>query len=326
MCSASMAVPLRIMRTEPGHLPEAPPWAREEGDRPLPTPSEALPSLLPAAAVSASAPPPPSGFDAVLEAVIELLGSSSLAASFLPVCRQWFNEAVCHPGSFREPVEAWRAGACRQLDEQLVRMREPPAGDEDIELRVGLEHAEEELRLTEISGGVTVILLRYTRRLSGLLHWLTADMVDQVGDSACASLRRRYLRHEALEFRRRVGLLALAMVELRGRLPDPEMPVRWAEWFEEAGEVAGLPRSHCARYRSQREQVAAVWANNQRTFLSTDEHVDALEKSLGELDDLVENLDGHAENCDEARRKFGWTALGCLREQPQEAPLREGPP
>mmetsp|Transcript_104322 Transcript_104322/g.184773 ORF Transcript_104322/g.184773 Transcript_104322/m.184773 type:complete len:107 (-) Transcript_104322:82-402(-) len=66
------------------------------------------------------------------------------------------------------------------------------------------------------------------------------------------------------------------------------MPIRWAQWFEEAGEVAGLPRDHCARYRSQREQVAAVWANNRRTFLSTDEHVEALVQSLVEADELAQ--------------------------------------
>merc|ERR1740129_1195518 len=67
--------------------------------------------------------------------------------------------------------------------------------------------------------------------------------------------------------------------------------MRWAQWFEEAGELIGVPEAHCMRYRSQREQVAAVWANNRRTFLSTDEHVDALVQSLDELDGLVAGAD-----------------------------------
>merc|ERR1740129_1282776 len=67
--------------------------------------------------------------------------------------------------------------------------------------------------------------------------------------------------------------------------------MRWAQWFEETGEIAGVPEEHCMRYRSQREQVAAVWANNRRTFLSTDEHVDALVHSLDALEGLVEGSD-----------------------------------
>jgi len=105
----------------------------------------------------------------VMEVVIELLGGMALAESFLPVCRWWFNEAICHPGSFRVPVEAWRIGACKELDEQFCRMREPPAIADFEDLRLGLEHAEEELRLTELSAsfpsGVTVVLLRFARRL-----------------------------------------------------------------------------------------------------------------------------------------------------------------
>uniref|UniRef100_A0A7S1M3I6 Uncharacterized protein n=1 Tax=Alexandrium catenella TaxID=2925 RepID=A0A7S1M3I6_ALECA len=237
----------------------------------------------------------------VMEVVIELLGGMALADSFLPVCRWWFNEAVCHPGSFRIPVEVWRIGACQQLDEQICRMREPPAITDFEDLRVGLEHAEEEMRLTELSAsfpsGVTVVLLRFARRLSGLLRWINAapfngQSADEGNsDSESTLLRRRYLRSEAEEFRRRVALLADATRELRKRLPDPELPIRWAQWFEEAGEIAGFPEGHCMRYRSQREQVAAVWANNRRTFLSTDEHVDALVESLCVLDDLTEISD-----------------------------------
>mmetsp|Transcript_56128 Transcript_56128/g.130686 ORF Transcript_56128/g.130686 Transcript_56128/m.130686 type:complete len:294 (-) Transcript_56128:21-902(-) len=235
----------------------------------------------------------------VIEPVIELLGGVALADSFLPVCRFWFNAAICHPGSFRVPVEAWRLGACKQLDEQFCRMREPPAITEFEDLRVGLEHAEEELRLTELSAsfpsGVTVVLLRFAKQLSGLLRWINVSpphtAVASTRLSPEALLRRRYLRREAKEFRRRVTLLADATRELQTRLPDPELPMRWAQWFEEAGEIAGFPEGHCMRYRSQREQVAAVWANNRRTFLVTDEHVDALVQCLGALDDLVESDD-----------------------------------
>mmetsp|Transcript_65620 Transcript_65620/g.211739 ORF Transcript_65620/g.211739 Transcript_65620/m.211739 type:complete len:335 (+) Transcript_65620:92-1096(+) len=269
-----------------------------------------------AAAAVCAEPLAERAFRAVLELVIELLGGLALADSFLAVCRWWFSAAVCHPGSFRAPVEAWRLGACRQLDEQLARMREPPGESELEDLRVGLEHAEEELRLTELSAsfpsGVTVVLLRFARRLSGLLRWVNAGPPGRLPGAppGCAQ-RRRYLRQEAREFRRRVSLLSGAVRELRARLPDPELPIRWAQWFEEAGELAGFPEGHCMRYRSQREQVAAVWANNRRTFLSTDEHVDALAQSLGELDDLVGSSEDEAGRDDEAPACCGGLPGAC---------------
>jgi len=225
--------------------------------------------------------------------IVEFLGGTSLSSSFLSVCRWWFNAAVCHPGAFRIPVEAWRVSACRELDAQLSRMREPPSGDEAEDLRIGLEHAEEELRLTELSAsfpsGVTVVLLRFAQRLSGLLHWINIGpcSAQARAQDGASTMKRAYVQREAEEFKRRVALLSGAVGELRKRLPDPELPIRWAKWFEEVGEIAGFPADHCARYRSQREQVAAVWANNRRTFLSTDEHVDALLQSLRELDECL---------------------------------------
>jgi len=240
----------------------------------------------------------------VLESVIVALGSKALFGSFLPVCRQWFSSAVCHPCSFREPAEAWCAQACLRLDEQLEKMHEPPEDWRTGDLRIGLVHAEEELGLTELAAsfpsGITVAILRYARKLGGLLHWVNMAAPVQASLQGCANfttakatreaqLRQACLKDEVLEFRRRVVLLVDAMSDLRIRLPDPDMPMRWAMWFEEVGEVAGLPLKHRAGYRTQREQVAAVWANNRRTFLCTDEHVDLLLQSLGELDMLAED-------------------------------------
>jgi len=237
--------------------------------------------------------------DPVMDLIVEHLGTYELERSFLPVCRGWFHAAICHPNSCRLPMENWHVGACRQLDEQLSRMREPPEFDELQDLRTALEHAEEELRLTELAAsfpaGVTVVLLRHARRLSGLLHWLHMSSSPEAyepslaldGSFAPTAPRQGFLRGEADEFRRRVMLLSRIVLELHSRMPNPELPVRWAEWFEEQGAIAGLPQSHSARYRSQREQVAAVWANNRRTFLSTDEHIEALVQCLGELEEMV---------------------------------------
>lgn len=222
--------------------------------------------------------------DIVMDHIIHLLGGRVVASCFLPVCRRWFHTVVCHPISFRSPVQAWHLQACRCLDEQLARIREPPEEGELEDLRVGLAHADEELKLTELSAsfpaGVTVMLLRYARRLSWLLQWINAARMTCEPN---ALERQRFVQGERLEFRRRVVLLTTAVNALRGRLPDPELPMRWARWFEQQGELTGLPKAHCSRYQSQREQVAEVWANNKRTFLSTEEHVVALEESLEEL-------------------------------------------
>jgi len=241
---------------------------------------------------------------AVVDGVLDCLGAATSAGSssdvgpFLAVCRWWFSVAVCRPSAFRAPVSDWHADACRQLDEQFARMGEPPWDHESEDLHLvlqgGLEHAEQELRLTELSAsfpaGTTVVLLRFARRLGGLLRWVAAVPRQPTALHGCP-LRRRYLQKEAEEFQRRVALLADASRELRGRLPDPELPLRWAQWFEETGAAVGFPEVHLQRFRSQREQVAAVWANNRRTFLSADEHVEALLSSLGELDDLLGTSD-----------------------------------
>lgn len=241
---------------------------------------------------------------AVVDGVLDCLGAAASAGSssdvgpFLAVCRWWFSVAVCRPGAFRAPVRDWHADACRKLDEQFARMGEPPweIGSEDLHLVLqgGLEHAEQELRLTELSAsfpsGITVVLLRFARRLGGLLRWVHYGL--SIPAVHGCPLRRRYLQQEAEEFKRRAVLLSDASRELRGRLPDPEMPLRWAEWFEETGAAVGFPEVHLQRFRSQREQVAAVWANNRRTFLSADEHVEALLScSLDELDDLLDTSD-----------------------------------
>merc|ERR1740121_620791 len=169
-------------------------------------------------------------------------------------------------------------------------MQEPPSefGAEDLQL--GLEHAEDELRLTELSAsfprGVTLVLLRHTKSLGLLFRWITAQPTD-AQEAPPDTARAQCLAQEAREFCGRVALLRDAVAHLRGRLPDPELPIRWAHWFEDVGEAVGLPRAHCQRFRSQREQVALVWANNRRTLLSADEHVEALALSLGDVDELV---------------------------------------
>lgn len=94
--------------------------------------------------------------------------------------------------------------------------------------------------------------------------------------AAAASDRARYRAREAEEFQRRLAILADVVLEISPRLPDPGLPARWADWFEDHGEQAGLHKSHCLRYMEQREQVARVWAQNQITLQKTAEYVEAL--------------------------------------------------
>lgn len=269
---------------------------------------------------SALLPSPLSDIPAgVLEAIMDFLVDGAQDDSTLSpdqqlqrVCRRWFSTAICRPGTYRTLVEAWHAHAIDQLDMQLARLTEPPSapfGDEpppgDVNepwagwpvgnVAVGLKHAEEELRLTELSvssdAGATVKLLLFARRLNGLLRWTIAN---GAGLALGRPDRQRFLRQEAHELRQRAALLLKVARDLRHRLPDPDLPMRWARWFEEAGAFVGLPRDHCARYRLQREKVAAFWASNRRLFIGTDENVEALVQSLDDLGEVAFDSDGDA--------------------------------
>eukprot|EP00746_Dinoflagellata_sp_MGD_P037738 gnl/MRDRNA2_/MRDRNA2_190673_c0_seq1.p1 gnl/MRDRNA2_/MRDRNA2_190673_c0~~gnl/MRDRNA2_/MRDRNA2_190673_c0_seq1.p1 ORF type:complete len:287 (+),score=46.79 gnl/MRDRNA2_/MRDRNA2_190673_c0_seq1:91-951(+) len=227
--------------------------------------------------------------DGVVEAIIEFLPNSALAASLIPLCRRCFCVGICHPVAFRGPVQAWRISATQVLDEQLGRLKDPPVEEEASDLRVGLEHADEELKLTEMSAsfpsGTTIVLLKHARKVSGMLSWLsmTSTWSSTSNAQQYALPRQQFFDREVAEIRLRVNLLASTAKELSGRLPDPELPLRWAEWLETTGELVGLPTEHCSRYKQQRNQVAQVWANNRRTFLSTSEHIEAIAETLDEL-------------------------------------------
>mmetsp|Transcript_154945 Transcript_154945/g.289043 ORF Transcript_154945/g.289043 Transcript_154945/m.289043 type:complete len:275 (-) Transcript_154945:36-860(-) len=237
--------------------------------------------------------------DTVVEVVTALHGDLTPRSPFSATCRRWYSAAVCRPNAFRIPVQAWCARACAELDAQLLRLHAPPVHEVAEDLQIGLDHADEELRITDLSAsfpsGVTVMLLNFTQQLGNLLTWLQleaahrATAVSSVPASSSATAavpatdvkaRRLLFRLEALEFRRRVALLSAAAQELQCRLPDPELPLRWAAWLDKAGETAGLPEGHRMRYRQQREQTATVWANNRRAFMSTVDHVNALMASL----------------------------------------------
>lgn len=253
---------------------------------------------------------------------------------YLAVSRQWLSLAVCHPASFRRPLEEWCAFACSRLDEQLSRLEDPP---EDLPMdahegfSMSLAHAEEELRVTELSAsfpsGVTVLLVRYLRQLITLLNWVRVttcverktiqhSRFDSSGEAllgsvvpdatslpshATSSLLEInnlcddedpsgscpcHRECEVVELRRRIALLLQAGHSFECRLPDPELPMRWAAWSDGMVRASNsaVQGEYSARYRKQREQTAAVWANNRRTLLCTIEHIDALAASLHNLE------------------------------------------
>jgi len=86
-------------------------------------------------------------------------------------------------------------------------LREPPEDADFEDFIVGLEHAEEELRVTQLSAaypsGVTVVLLGYARRLSGFLHFISKSRMhanmDVVGTPGCVGVRRKCLQREVEE-------------------------------------------------------------------------------------------------------------------------------
>lgn len=208
------------------------------------------------------------------------------------MCRRWFSAAVCNPAAFRRPVEEWCQRACTDLDAQLLRLEEPPADEVVEHLLVGLQHADEELKITDQTAsfpdGVTVMLLKYARQLSTFLCWLHLERSAGDGGAHEADVQYCFFKLEAAELRRRIALLLAVGRQLQQRLPDPDMPVRWAKWLEGAENSVGLPDEHRARFRQQREQTSQVWSNNQRALRSTVEHIRSLATSLGELEALCE--------------------------------------
>lgn len=211
--------------------------------------------------------------DTTLEPLFAFIGGVNVVDIFLAVNRQWFNAGACHPSAFREPTEQWRSATCRQLEEQLVKhMHDPPPSDQAASLHVAVDHAEDELRLTQVSAAflrnVTAEFLEHARRLSAMLKWIHIVLPHEPKRGMSTPARQQYVWQEADEFHSRAVQLCGAVEDLLVRLPDPALPVLWAEWFDEMGQVYGLPEEHRARYRSQREQVAVLWANNRQTFAS----------------------------------------------------------
>lgn len=221
--------------------------------------------------------------DVVVGSIVELLGGPASMASFLVGCRRWLSAAVCDPHTFRFPIEAWGARLCAQLDARLLRLEEPPEDVIAQDLQIGLEHADEELLITDIAAssptGMTATLLSYAQQLSNLLTWLLLSRRQPlVGEKSV------FFHLELTELRQRTILFLDVAMQFHSRLPDPGLPLRWASWLERAGDTALLPEQHSLRWRQQREQTSSVWANNRRAFLSTVDHVAVLASSLDDLE------------------------------------------
>lgn len=237
--------------------------------------------------------------DVALEPIFELIGGANASDAFLAVNRQWFNAGACHAAAFRTPVQQWRNDMCQQLEEQLIKHMHEPPNDKFASLNVAVDYAENELHLTHVSAvflkKVTVEFFHHVRRLSSMLKWIHTVLPQEVMAGMTTPARYRYVCQEKDEFHARAAQLCSVVRDLLVRLPDPALPVRWAEWFEEMGRICVLPEEHCARYRSQREQVAVLWANNRQTFINAYVQLEPLVSAFGMLQD--ESIDAWESRC-----------------------------
>eukprot|EP00747_Dinoflagellata_sp_TGD_P219084 gnl/TRDRNA2_/TRDRNA2_91250_c0_seq1.p1 gnl/TRDRNA2_/TRDRNA2_91250_c0~~gnl/TRDRNA2_/TRDRNA2_91250_c0_seq1.p1 ORF type:complete len:314 (+),score=61.81 gnl/TRDRNA2_/TRDRNA2_91250_c0_seq1:1-942(+) len=264
--------------------------------------------------------------DEVLARVVELLGCAAAAASFLPVCHRWLCLTVCHPAAFREPLRAWQAAVCTALDHQLRLLQQPPppsptavaAQDSTLSsFDVVLAEMGHERRLTELFSSLTNDLVLHTKRLVSLRNLLARfdggltllaggnrevpletgiAMSSSAGAGMCPGCPRAMLAQEFAELRLCVTLLSMAATDLCRRLPDPEVPLRWASqlWYAaEAGQVDNgwEPERLCRHHAG----IAAVWNDYRRMFLQTARHIEVLADSLGACNSSAATPQAHDE-------------------------------
>jgi len=244
----------------------------------------------------------------VLDSTFEFVAGTNATNAFLAVNRQWFNAAICHACAFRTSVGVWRNYTCQLLEKELVEpVEEPPFGNQAGSIRVAIEHAEKELNLTKISARllkqVTTEFLQHAGRLRSMLKWIHALLSARPPRESATPIRDVYIQREINEFRSRAEQLCSVVLDLLVRLPDPGIPVRWAAWFEEMGKLYGIPEEDCARYRSQREQVALLWTNNRQAFAGACEQLEPLVRAFCMLlhmrDEVFDGLESRSGICEQ---------------------------
>lgn len=216
--------------------------------------------------------------DGVLEVIATLLGQVALASSLGRTNRRCFSVATCHPCAFRGPLSAWHATIVVELDKQMSELGMPPEEDLSLDVWAGLAYAERELWLAKLWSEVLREMTGFTNRACGLLEWLIPSDLragmqasSGIGMQASSGIRRQcFLDQEVAECKRRLALLLDTARALEERVPDQELPLRWAQWVESVGRAAGLPDSHpiLAKYRQQRAGVRATLVTHREQLSS----------------------------------------------------------
>lgn len=208
-----------------------------------------------------------SALDAVVEVVVALHGDLTPRSSLSKACRRWYSAAVCRPNAFRIPVQAWCTRACAELDAQLLRLHSPPMHELAEDLQIGLDHADEELRITDLSAsfpsGVTVMLLNFTQQLGNLLTWLQLEAAAQRASAAVKACGQRL--RELQEQGDRLLHECTGDDELRALQFQLDEAARELDSIREntASEAAGLREAeeHCQEAQSRLSQAESAVAN-----------------------------------------------------------------
>eukprot|EP00746_Dinoflagellata_sp_MGD_P151311 gnl/MRDRNA2_/MRDRNA2_82956_c0_seq1.p1 gnl/MRDRNA2_/MRDRNA2_82956_c0~~gnl/MRDRNA2_/MRDRNA2_82956_c0_seq1.p1 ORF type:complete len:399 (+),score=52.95 gnl/MRDRNA2_/MRDRNA2_82956_c0_seq1:46-1197(+) len=200
--------------------------------------------------------------DEIIPLILEFLPTSTLAAKWLSLCRRCFCLGMCQKSAFRDPVETWWLSALQTLDEHALQ--EPPAEDEPgtgswEAIGLGVMYAEREARCFEcVNAHVHALIKLAQENLIVMVEWL-ADLADAhvlahrqlegtlvFGEHYATFLQQEsqrscYLSITIAEIKLRVEAYGVMTRELKARLPDPELPLRWGEWIQLAVEPVDFP-------------------------------------------------------------------------------------
>ncbi|CAE7226137.1 K10B2.2, partial [Symbiodinium sp. CCMP2456] len=155
------------------------------------------------------------------------------------VCLRWFTVTVCHPLFIRTPFELCQQSTMSTLTDLMAQANEPPTSLQE-DPAAAFEHAEVELQLTEFfaspPSSLSLVYLRYVRRLTFLFRWIHVSAECQLGDLPEA--RHGHVLSAIEEVRHRASDMASAGQQLLSQMPDAGLPSRWGEWLEHVLEVS----------------------------------------------------------------------------------------
>ncbi|OLQ07165.1 putative serine carboxypeptidase K10B2.2 [Symbiodinium microadriaticum] len=232
--------------------------------------------------------------DPLLQAIVELLGFGGLRG-FLAVCLRWFTVTVCHPLFIRTPFEICQQSTMSTLTDLMAQANEPPTSLQE-DPAAAFEHAEVELQLTEFfaspPSSLSLVYLRYVRRLTLLFRWIHVSAECQLGDLPEA--RHGHVLSAIEEVRHRASDMASAGQQLLSQMPDAGLPSRWGEWLEHVLEARGLPGSHCQQFSCQRRRVSTIWGNILQMLEATVRQLEDIASLAGQLEKFVQDAEVQA--------------------------------